>query len=135
MFRLLLIVILAGCSVSPRANSGIKGGAVGGAVGAGAGALVGAVIANGDIVASAGMGAVVGIPVGVMIALYLHDDKERQILEANNSIIRANHQRVLDGRQRLNDLRMSVNDRTWELQQGSSYGKQVFTQPTIGDYH
>lgn len=132
---LVLLLLASACTVTPRTQDGIQGGAIGGVAGAGAGALTGALIANGDIAMSAALGGAIGIPIGVMVALYMHDDKERQALIANNDIIRAKHERILNGRAKLDILRSQINDQTWELQQGATYGTRVFTQPTIGDYH
>jgi hypothetical protein len=70
----------------------VEAGLTGGAIGATTGGLIGATIANGDIVASAGLGAVVGIPTGIVLGSRYLAEKEN---ERNLAIAHQTHEQKL----------------------------------------
>jgi hypothetical protein len=73
---LALISSLSSCAVNPTL---IEGGLMGGGAGAATGALIGSVIKDGNIIASAGVGSLIGVPAGLALGQYYirHLDQEK----------------------------------------------------------
>ena len=138
---LVLVISLTGCSgaKSRYVEPATVGGLTGAAAGAATGAVVGSAIANGDVIASAWLGAGIGLPVGALAAIYLQMEEEKTILEQNEEIINANRDQILAKdeylklmqRQVEQDLRnLNLNDVTPVDPTEEPY----YLGPTIGVY-
>jgi len=94
---LALLGSLSSCALNPTL---IESGLVGGVAGAGTGALIGSVIKDGNIIASAGVGTLIGLPAGLALGQYYirHLDEQRArkqqefILEQKNQMFQNERQ-------------------------------------------
>lgn len=139
LFSLVLLSALSGCSGSKARylEPAAVGGAGGAAAGAASGALVGSMIANGDVVASAWLGAGIGLPLGAALAVYLQMEEEKTTLELNDAIINANQNLILTKQAELYALRQRVESdlRDLNLNYQSPVDpneEKLYLGPTIG---
>jgi hypothetical protein len=138
---LVLLLALTGCSSSKSRylEPAAVGGAGGAAAGAATGALVGSMIANGDVIASAWLGAGIGLPLGAALAVYLQMEEEKTTLELNEAIINANQSLILDKQAQLLALRQRVENDLRDLNLDYQSPRdpnedKLYLGPTIGVY-
>lgn len=80
----------------------------GGAVGAGTGAIVGSIIPDGNIAASAGLGALIGVPAGLAIGQYYVQHLEEQKLAQEKQAIRDRQVEIFNNERELESLRNEI---------------------------
>jgi len=85
-----------------------EAGLAGGAAGAGTGALVGSIIEDGNIVASAGLGALIGVPAGLAIGQYYVQHLEEQKLAQERQAIRDRQLEIFNNERELENLRNEI---------------------------
>jgi hypothetical protein len=101
-----LISTLGGCAVS---NPTLwETGLAGGVAGAGTGALVGHLIEDGNIAASAGLGALIGLPAGLAIGQYYVQHLEEQKLAHEKQAIKDRQIEIFNNERQLEDLRNEI---------------------------
>jgi len=125
-------LFLSSCGLSP-AEAGFGGAALG----AGTGAAIASAISNGDVAASAGLGAAIGFPAGIVLALAADafwtpgSSKEADFAED----IAANQQEIYENNKTIEELRRQANE---EIPQGNppSYNRQkIYDGPTLGNMY
>ena len=94
---------MGGCGVSNPTlwETGIGGGLAG----AGAGAIVGHLIEDGNVAASAGLGALIGIPAGLAIGHYYTQHLEEQKLAQEKQAILDRQHEIFTNERRLEEFR------------------------------
>lgn len=140
VFQILMVMFACftmGCAIfeSPYAKSGAIGGASGALVGAGSGALIGAVIANGDIAASATLGAAIGLPAGILLGVAYQYYTEETELDENNSEIVQNYQYIVERQRQINELREEIAIDYQTIRVDRRARDQIYVGPTIGVSH
>ena len=110
----------------------VTGGLLGSAAGAGTGAAVGSLISNGDIAASAGLGALIGLPVGIAVAaLYEQYQEEQEYKAVQNQIIQ--NQELLAERQReIDALQQDSFDQSQRLQPNPRRDTYTYGGASVG---
>lgn len=107
-------LIITGCGYTPGQSLATDG-IVGGAIGAGGGAIVGTLLKNGDVAASAALGAAVAVPVVVAASYYYQDFKKSRELSRNSNEISKNSRNILDRDAQIEELRKKVIDDSSEI--------------------
>lgn len=101
-----LISTLGGCALS---NPTLwETGLAGGAAGAGTGAIVGSIIQDGNIAASAGLGALIGVPAGLALGQYYVQHLEEQKLAQEKQAIRDRQLEIFNNERELENLRNEI---------------------------
>lgn len=126
-------LLFSGCGLSP-----VESGFGGAAVGAGTGALIASSISNGDIAASAGLGAAIGFPAGIILCLAA----DALITPASSSSqdefadeIAENQEKIYENNQRIQELRRDANEEIVEGNPPSYDRKKIYDGPTLGNYY
>ena len=134
-FALLLIAGTA-CSTAndPYVESAAIGGVSGTLVGAGTGAAIGAMISNGDIAASALLGAGIGLPVGILAGIAYQNYTEESQLEENNRIIAQNFEYIKAREEKLLSMREEVLSDFQTIEADTGYRDYYYTGATLGGY-
>lgn len=136
-FVCLTSFVLGACAPDGGIHNVATGGLIGGVAGAGTGALVGAVIANGDIAASAALGGIIGIPIGIAAGIIYdqyYSEKSKEDVRAE--LIRTNHQRIFERERQLEALREQINSEAPRgLPDPSLREKNPFVGPSLGNYY
>ena len=134
---LLIIAALAsGCVSTPEPyNPGIwgTGGAVAGAtIGAGTGAIIGAHIPNGVISASALTGAVIGLPVGILLALEYAEYQRGAELRAVKAQVEENGELIEQRNHDLVRLREKLMNESSLLETNEENSEHLYPGTTLG---
>lgn len=138
-FRVIVALVFAsslvvGCtSLRTRGDYVFEGGAYGALAGAATGTAIGAAISNGDIAASALLGAGVGIPVGIIAALIIKNSQDGSILAANNEIIRNNQYRIGETQRQIESERESLLAETSGMESDPSRRGYQYLGPSVGN--
>ena len=137
IFRSLLalsIITASGCSLNPKEEAGLKGGAIGAGVGAGTGAIVGSVITNGDIAASALLGGAIGLPIGVLAGIAYANSIENSVIDDNQAIIDRNSQEIITREGEIQSYRERLLQDSKAIELDESRKEFIYNGPTIGTY-
>lgn len=128
------------CSCSTYKSDPVKDAAIGTGVagtfiGAGAGALIGAAISNGDIGASALLGAGIGLPVGVLAgAWYARSMMDDRLAEYDDTI-RRNDEIIESQRKEIDSLRKQTDYDSRHLDIRMNNMERIHNGPSIGNYY
>lgn len=140
MRRMILsLIICASFSLSACGLNPSEAGFGGAALGAGAGALVGSVLSNGDIARSAGLGAAIGFPAGILISLAAESmldyhstaRKEKDFSEE----IAENQKKITQNNQELEVLRTEVRNEALSENPPSYKRGRVYDGATHGNLY
>ena len=139
MPRIITVIVLCvslalpGCGLN-TAESGFGGAAVG----AGTGALIGSLIKNGDVGQSAGLGAIIGFPAGIILTLAANSmfssstsQNDRQVVAE----IEENQREIIRNNAEIESLRNSVNEEIPTRNPPSTQRKHIYDGPTFGNLY
>lgn len=132
-----LLLLFSGCAFNEHdpVHGAAAGGLALGTVGAGTGALIGAAISNGDIAASALLGAAVAVPIGIAAGAYYVSSQNERELELLNMEIGTNRDAIIANEKEILELRQSITDESFEIHPNEELGEHLFTSPSIGNYY
>jgi uncharacterized membrane protein len=134
LYCLPILMFVGGCS-SLHAGPVAAGGAVGTAAGAGTGAIIGSVIANGDIGASALLGAGIGLPAGLIIGAIYDYYSEESVAERKRDLIKENQAQIFARQREIDALRDQIR---YEGPQGlpdEQLREYHYNGATLGNYY
>jgi len=121
------VTLLAACG--PQAPI-LETGFWGGAAGAGAGALIGSIISNGDVAASAGLGAAVGIPLAIGSNLIYTSYSMSKAIEDRSDEIKANQQYIFEAQKEIDRRRHQIRADAPAAPDPALEGGYLYTGPT-----
>ena len=128
---LLSSVAIGGCGIG-TAEGGI-GGAV---IGAGAGAAIASQMSDGAIGASAALGAAIGLPAGVLMALAVNEwarpESEKEAARASSEI-KSNQEEIYKNNQEIDELRREASEEAPIGNPPVQNRDKVFTGATLGN--
>lgn len=133
----LSLTAFSSCSNGPQSYSvgqtAAATGLAGGAIGAGSGALVGMAISNGDVAASALLGAGIGVPVGLAAGAIYAATANQRVLNRNNSIIDRNRGEILKRQEEINQLRDELIMDSKLMDADETLRSDQYIGPTLGN--
>jgi len=123
----------AGCSGSSSDNAALTGGVTGAAVGAGTGALIGSAMSNGNVGQSALVGGAIGIPVGIVAGLAIHEIGQADDRNELDSAIEKNTDRIVSNQHEIETIRQEVTAEQASIHVSDERAGYVYDGPTIGN--
>ncbi len=128
-------LLFSGCGLSP-----VESGFGGAAVGAGTGALIASSLSNGDIAASAGLGAAIGFPAGIVLclaadALMTPGSGSSSKQDAFVDEIAENQEEIFENNKRIQELRRDANQEIPEENPPSHNRRRLYDGPVLGNYY
>lgn len=111
----------------------IETGFLGGVAGAGTGAIIGSLISNGDVAASAGLGAAVGVPLAIGANLMYTSYSISKAAEERSEAIRANQQYIYEAQKEIDRRRNQIRAEAPGEPDPALEGGYLFTGATRGN--
>lgn len=137
MYRILLsLVVSASLALSSCGLTPAEAGFGGAALGAGTGAAFGSLISNGDIAKSAGLGAAIGFPAGIVLSLAADSIWSYRTAEKDySSEITEKQEKIVENNARIEEFRRQA-DREIPSDNPSSYKRgKIYDGPTYGNMY
>jgi hypothetical protein len=112
--------------------SNVNAGVGGTILGAGTGAIIGAAISRGDVLRSAGLGAAIGLPVGVALNVLTHSTASTSGPDYTRRILR-NEREIASQTREIERLRLRIRRESPSEVMDDSLRGYLYTGPTLGN--
>lgn len=133
-FLIWVIISMASCSTLKReaGKDPVTDGLVGGLAGATAGGLTGAVIANGDVAASALLGAGIGVPAGILMGMAYQWYFVERVYERNKDVLEENEMTLARNRAIIEEYRKELMAEADNFQPDPEKKEYLYSGPSLG---
>ncbi len=124
-------LLFGGCAGT--STSTLPYGVGGTVVGGGVGALVGSLISDGDVAASAGLGAAIGLGTGLIVGAVL-DSREAEKSEAMRAELVTNQEAIILQDRELQDAYREVGEESQRQEIDDRQHEKIYDGQTLGNY-